>query len=77
MLKIYLDIETIPDQRPSAYEATLEATKAHFKAPSDLTKEQDRAQHRMGLALSLPPPRCPPHPTCRPPNPQPIQRAPV
>lgn len=43
MLNIYLDIETIPDQRPSAYEATLEATKAHFKAPSDLTKEQAAA----------------------------------
>ncbi|MBK0395576.1 hypothetical protein [Kingella bonacorsii] len=43
MLKIYLDIETIPDQRPSAYEATLEATKANFKAPGDLTKEQAAA----------------------------------
>ena len=41
MLKIYLDIETIPDQRPSAYEATLEATKANFKAP-----ELAQAKHR-------------------------------
>ena len=43
MLNIYLDIETIPDQRPSAYEATLEATKANFKSPGDLTKEQAAA----------------------------------
>ena len=40
MLHLYLDIETIPDQRTGAWQTTPEAVKSHFKAPSDLTKEQ-------------------------------------
>jgi predicted PolB exonuclease-like 3'-5' exonuclease len=40
MTNIYLDIETLPDMRPGARDAYLEASRTHFKAPSDLAKEK-------------------------------------
>lgn len=40
MLPIFLDIETLPDLRPGAKDAFLEAAADNFKAPSTLTKEQ-------------------------------------
>lgn len=39
-MKIFIDIETIPNQDPNALSALIEATKADFHAPSDLSKEQ-------------------------------------
>jgi len=39
-MEIYLDIETIPDQRPGALDAYLKESRENFKAPSTLTKEQ-------------------------------------
>ena len=39
-MKIFIDIETIPNQSPNALSALIEATKADFHAPSDLSKEQ-------------------------------------
>lgn len=47
MMNIYLDIETIPDQNPKAFETILAETKANFKAPSDLTKERAAADMRI------------------------------
>ena len=38
MLQIFLDIETIPDQRVGALQKLIDAEKANFKAPSNLTK---------------------------------------
>ena len=38
MLQIFLDIETIPDQRDGALQKMIDAEKANFKAPSNLTK---------------------------------------
>lgn len=38
MLKIFLDIETIPDQRDGALQKLIDAEKENFKAPSNLTK---------------------------------------
>ena len=38
MLQIFLDIETIPDQRDGALQKLIDAEKANFKAPSNLTK---------------------------------------
>lgn len=39
-MKLYIDIETIPDQRAGAFDAILAETIDNFKAPSTLTKEQ-------------------------------------
>lgn len=39
-MKIFIDIETIPNQSPNALSALIGATKADFRAPSDLSKEQ-------------------------------------
>ena len=39
-MKIFIDIETIPNQSPNALSALIETTKADFRAPSDLSKEQ-------------------------------------
>ncbi|MCG7657164.1 3'-5' exonuclease [Wielerella bovis] len=39
-MNIYLDIETIPNQSPTAYADILAAVQADFKAPSGMTKEQ-------------------------------------
>lgn len=38
--EITIDIETLPDLRPGARDAFIEAAKESFKAPSGLTKEQ-------------------------------------
>ena len=38
MLQIFLDIETIPDQRVGALQKLINAEKREFKAPSNLTK---------------------------------------
>ena len=42
-MKLYIDIETIPDQRAGAFDAILSETIDNFKAPSTLTKEQAAA----------------------------------
>lgn len=39
-MNIFLDIETIPDQRPGALDAFLADARENFRAPSTLTKEQ-------------------------------------
>lgn len=39
-MNIYLDIETIPDQRTGALDAFIADAKENFRAPSGLTKEQ-------------------------------------
>ena len=39
-MKLFIDIETLPDQRHGAFDAVLADTVANFKAPSTLTKEQ-------------------------------------
>lgn len=39
-MKLFIDIETLPDQREGAFDAILADTIANFKAPSTLTKEQ-------------------------------------
>lgn len=39
-MQIYLDIETVPDQRPGALDAFLADARENFRAPSTLTKEQ-------------------------------------
>jgi len=46
-MKVYLDIETLPDMRPGAREAFIEASRSDFKAPSDMTK--GRAIAELGL----------------------------
>lgn len=42
-MKLYIDIETLPDQRAGAFDAILADTIENFKAPSTLTKEQAAA----------------------------------
>lgn len=42
-MQIYLDTETIPDQRPGALDAFLADARENFRAPSTLTKEQAAA----------------------------------
>lgn len=39
-MNIYLDIETIPDQRPGALESFIADARENFRAPSTLTKDQ-------------------------------------
>jgi hypothetical protein len=40
MSKLFIDIETIPDQAPGAFEAYRESISKNFKAPSTLSKAQ-------------------------------------
>ena len=46
-MKVYLDIETLPDMRPGAREAFIEESRSDFKAPSDMSK--GRAIAELGL----------------------------
>lgn len=39
-MDIFIDIETIPDQRPGALDSFIAEARENFKAPSGLTKEQ-------------------------------------
>lgn len=43
MLNVFIDIETIPNQKQGAFEAILQDVALNFKAPSDLTKEKAAA----------------------------------
>lgn len=43
MLNVFIDIETIPNQKQGAFEAILQDVTLNFKAPSDLTKEKAAA----------------------------------
>lgn len=49
-MNVFIDIETIPNQKPNAMSEILAAVKADFKAPSTLTKEQAAAD--LGITKS-------------------------